>query len=470
MKVWDSASGHPEKVDTGDTLLKRAHELHLADKFEEAEKIYVQLLEQNHANPGLMATLGSLYVQMMKFGLGIHFIEAAVEKGLDQPDAYTNLALAYQRAGQYEKARGYYDRSIQGNATPEALTNYSGMFVESGDPEKCIALCEKAIEKNPNIPVAHWNLAIALLGEGQWARAWDEHEYGFKAKGMREERAVLDVPWWDGTKGKTVLVYGEQGLGDEIMFASMLPDLLKTNKVVLECHKRLETLFKKSFPGVSVHGTREETQVDWAYDEPIDYRIAIGSLGKFFRRSREAFPGTPYLKADALQKGEKFRVGISWKGGGAKMGRVQKRSIPLTWWKPILDTPNVEFVSLQYGLGKDEDLDVLDALGYDIKRCAEVDAQDYSETAKLVASCDLVISICTSVVHLAGALGVPCWVMTPKFPAWRYQNKGPMPWYRSVRLYRSPDTDQLAWHAVIGRVVDDLQDKVSGKQRLQAVA
>ena len=153
-----------------------------------------------------------------------------------------------------------------------------------------------------------------------------------------------------------------------------------------------------------------------------------------------------------------------------KIGRVQKRSIPLTWWKPILDIPNVEFVSLQYGIGKEEDLDVMDALGYDIKRPEEADAQDYYDTARLVASCDLVISICTSVIHLAGALGVPCWVMTPKFPAWRYQNQGPMPWYRSVRLYRSPDPDQLAWQAVVERVAVDLLEKVNGRQLLQAVA
>ena len=147
------------------------------------------------------------------------------------------------------------------------------------------------------------------------------------------------------------------------------------------------------------------------------------------------------------------------------MGRVQKRSIPLTWWKPILNVPNVEFVSLQYGIGKEEDLDVIDALGYEIKRPPEADAKDYYDTARLVASCDLVITINTSVVHLAGALGVPCWSMTPAFPAWRYQNKGSMPWYRSVRLYRSPLPNQEAWKAVIDRVCIDLGNLVNKKLR-----
>lgn len=152
------------------------------------------------------------------------------------------------------------------------------------------------------------------------------------------------------------------------------------------------------------------------------------------------------------------------------MGRVQKRSVPLTWWKPILDAgAEVEFVSLQYGIGKEDDLDVMDALGYDIQRPSEADAQDYNETARLVKSCDLVITICTSIVHLAGALGVPCWCATPKYPAWRYQNAGAMPWYRSVRLYRSPLAEQEGWKPVIERMRYDFEGLI-GKGQMQRVA
>ena len=451
-------------------LWEQACALHLDHRYEEAEEIYVQLLEQNHDNTGLMATLGSLYVQTGKIGLGIHFLEAAINGGMKQTDVFTNLGLAYKKAGQMKNARKYFDESIKDEPSPEALSNYSGLLIESGQDEKCIDFCERAIKEKPELPLAHWNLAISLLSEGKWDRAWDEHEWGLKTQGIREDREVLAVPVWDGKSPGTVLVYGEQGMGDEIMFASMLPDLLKTNKVVFECYHRLDTLFKRAFPGVPIYGTREDKEVAWAYDHKIDYRIPVGSLGQFYRRSREAFPGTPYLKTDPLPKGDKFRVGISWIGGGVKASRVQKRSVPLTWWKPILDIQNIEFVSLQYGTWDKDDLDIMETLGYDIKNMDEyVKATDYYETARLVASCDLVISVCTSVVHLAGALGVPCWVMTPKFPAWRYQNTGGMPWYRSVRLYRSPDVAQEAWHAVIGRMAIDLEE-LAGKQQIQRVA
>jgi ADP-heptose:LPS heptosyltransferase len=120
-------------------------------------------------------------------------------------------------------------------------------------------------------------------------------------------------------------------------------------------------------------------------------------------------------------------------------------------------------VSLQYTDCEDE-IAVVEALGYQIKQFPEVKAHDYYETAKLVQSCDLVISVCTSVVHLAGALGVPCWVMTPFAPAWRYQHKGPMPWYRSVRLYRQPDERADSWIPVVQRIGLDLEDLLNERR------
>jgi hypothetical protein len=163
----------------------------------------------------------------------------------------------------------------------------------------------------------------------------------------------------------------------------------------------------------------------------------------------------PYLKAEAAPKGEKFRVGISWTGG-QKAGRVQTRSVPLPWWPSILNN-QCEFVSLQY-TDCDAELEVMAKQGYDIKTFPEVKAEDYYETAKLVMSCDLIITVCTSVVHLAGALGVPCWVMVPSRPAWRYGVSGPMPWYRSVRLYRQRDS----WMPVVERVGFDLSELLNG--------
>jgi len=459
---------YSHKINTGDDLWNRATQLHLENDFPEAEKLYVQLLEQNSQNGGLLATLGSLYCQTGKLGLAIHLLECAIEHGVSNADILTNLGVAYRHSGQIEKGRKALEDSIKDDPTPEALTNYSGMFVESGEPEKCIELCERALAMNSELPIAHWNLAISLLGEGVWDRAWDEHEWGLKPGGLREDRVVEEVPWWDGTPGKTVHVYGEQGLGDEIMFASMLPDILKTNDVVFETHGRLETLMKRAFPTAHVYGTRTLQEIDWADKHKIEYRIAIGSLGKFYRRSVESFPGTPYMTAEPAPKGNKFRIGISWVGGGAKQGRVVKRSIPLAWWKAILDTKDVEFVSLQY-TECDREIEGAWKAGHDILVMDEyAKALDFYEAARLVASCDLVISVCNSCIHLAGALGVPCWVMTPCYPAWRYQNRGKMPWYRSVRLYRQPSPEPGTWLPVIELIAADLANLLAKQERKAA--
>lgn len=451
MDIWEEATKH-----------------HRSGQFAEAEALYDQLLTQNHKNPGLLATYGTLALQTNRNGLAIALLEASLHYGGDrQDDILSNLGVAYRNTGQPEKARKCLEESIKGSPGAPALANYAGMYIESGDQPKAVEACQKAIKEDPSLPIAHWNLALMQLAQGQWETGWDEHEWGLKTNGMRANREIGGLPEWDGSPGKKVIIYGEQGIGDEIMFASMIPDVLKTNEVILECHERLKTLFEKSF-GVTCYGTREQADPQWVLNETADARLAIGSLGKFYRRTAESFHGMPYLKADALQSSEKFRVGISWTGG-YKMGRILKRSVPLGMWKSILNVPNVEFVSLQY-TDCQEELDVMNTLGYDIKTYPEVKEHDYYKTAQLVQSCDLVISVCTSVIHLAGALGVPCWVMTPKFPAWRYQNSGKCPWYKSVRLYRNPTTDSDGWRDVVSTIGFDLDELVSSKRRILRVA
>ena len=431
-------------------------------RFGEAEKCYDMLLSQNHDNKGLLATLGTLFLQTGRYGLSISLLERSMIGRPPQSDVLSNLSIAYKGSGQQDKAIEYAERACKvGEPSAEALANYSGFFTNTGTPDKSIGLCEKALKLKPELPVAHWNLSLALLEKGIWDRGWDEHDWGLRMQkgtttAMRVDRQLGDnVPYWDGTPGKTVAVYGEQGLGDEIMFASMLPDLMKQNDVVVECHKRLKHLFEHSFPGVTFYGTREDREITWPYDHKLDYRVSIGSLGKWFRRKKEDFPGLPYLSAESAPKGEKFRVGISWTGG-QKAGRVLTRSVPLPWWPSILNN-DCEFVSLQY-TDCDAELEVMAKDGYKIKTFPEVKAEDYYETAKLVMSCDLIITVCTSVVHLAGALGVPCWVMVPNRPAWRYGVSGPMPWYKSVRLYRQVDS----WMPVVERVGFDLSELLSG--------
>lgn len=451
-------------VANGNDVFLQANKLQLEGKYAEAEEIYDQILSQNPNNHGLLATMGTLYLSMGKPGLAVCFLLRAIENKIyREPAVYSNLGLAYKHSGQVNQALKYLEKAAtMKGATAETMTSYGSMFIENGDTAKPIELFDKALKLNPKLALAHWNKSLCLLLDGQWDTAWDEYEYGYQAK-QRIDRAYGDIPVWDGSKGKTVWVYGEQGIGDEIMFASMLPDLMKDCTVILECHTRLKTLFEASF-GIKCYGTREDTDIKWPADHKIDARISIGSLGKFYRRAAESFSGEPYLKASpSIPQGRKLRVGISWTGG-MKAGRVRKRTVPLSWWATILNN-DCEFVSLQYTDCADE-IALMENKGYTIEQRPEVKAHDYMETARIVKSCDLVISVCTSVIHLAGALGVPCWCLTPNRPAWRYQNKGRMPFYKSVRLYRQPADEVGAWIPVCERVALDLSDLVGSKRQV----
>ena len=459
----------------GAKMLEEGQRLQIAGEYEKALAIYDSLMSQNYDNAGMLATVGTMFMQMGKSGLGLSMLYRASQRSPGSGDILSNLGLAYKYCGHHEKAMECLEKAIKASDEPtkETLNTYAGFHVNVGQPHIAQEYAEKAIAKDHAYATAHWNLAMSLLELGQWDRAWDEQEWGYDA-GMRVRRTILDRPQWDGTNGKTLHVYGEQGIGDEIMFASMLPDLMAAgNKVILECHPRLQTLFRKAWPDMPIFGTRTEPELDWPEAHPFDASVSIGSLGKWFRRSAESFPGTPYLKADPLPKGDKFRVGISWIGG-RKPGRVVVRSIGLPWWEPILDVPNVEFVSLQY-TDCEAELGVMKANGYDIKVIGDesgeyVKAEDYYKTAQLVASCDLVISIATSVYHLAGALGVPTWVLTPNKPAWREQASGRMPFYRSVRMYRQPKGNADMWKPVIAKVALDLRDRVNERQQERIAA
>ena len=456
-------------------LFEQANELNAQGKYDEALALYDSLLTQNHYNSHLLAAIGTILAREPKtMGLAITLLSLAVDKmpkNQKVPQEFmANLAVAYRQSGQIEKSIEYLEKALKIERTAGVLTNYGNVFVEQGNPHRAIDLLTEAITLDPSIDMTHYNLGLALLETGQWDRAWDEYEHGEREGGMRMERTYGGKARWKGPveePGRRVCVYGEQGIGDEIMFASMIPDVLKTNEVIFDCHPRLQTLFEKSFPGLKCYPTRKDSEIFWPDAEPFESRFAIGSLGKFYRRSKESFPGTAYLKADPLlPKGERLRIGISWTGGRSTQ-RVMRRTVPLSWWESILHN-NCEFVSLQYTEDCEKEIAIAEQTkGFTIQQFSEAKDREYYKTAQLVASCDLVITVCTSIVHLAGALGVPTWVMVPNRPAWRYQYKGPMPWYRSVRLYRQPAAEDAAWIPVVQKIGLDLEDYVSaqGKQR-----
>lgn len=311
---------------------------------------------------------------------------------------------------------------------------------------------------------------LGRLALGDFAGGWDDYEERWgserflaESRGWVPPALVPELtlrPTAGDLAGRRILLLGEQGAGDQVMFASALPDLLASAaSVFCVCEPRLVRLFSAAFPQAVFKGPKEAV-VD---SDEIDRVVAIGSLGAAYRRDPASFPGTPYLAprdevrarwaARLGPKPEGLRIGISWQGGAATTRR-EDRSLPLAALAPILDLPGCEIVSLQHG-------DVAEALAQRpaVRAFPPQDVHDFEELAGLVAGCDVVVSVQNSLVHLAGALGVPCLALVPHAAEWRYMARGEaMAWYRSVRLYRQPAPGD--WTPVVREVAAALAERL----------
>lgn len=490
----------------------QANELDRANKHKEAEKIYLELLNADFDNAVLQAALGMNYASVEKNGLASILLRRSLENVDDMlnafkrlgvtpksedPAAKTNfvktkkaevlnaLGTCYKHENRVDEARALFVQAQEGiELNADIQNNLGTLYINEGKPAKALEHLDLALTIHPGHPQASWNKSLAHLELGNYAIGWEHYDAGFAAN-VRADRSysTVQLPKWDGSPGKTVIVYGEQGIGDEIMFASCLPDLIaKSNLVVFDCHKKLHKLFSDSFPNIDIYPTREDEMLTWPIlpdgksRYPFDAKIAIGSLPQFFRPDLASFSGTPYLKPAVEQEatflarlhalGPKPKIGISWVGGH-KRTRIEVRSTTLEAFLPILRLNNkADFISLQYTDCQVE-LDAFEKKhGIKIHHWPEaVASNNYADTAALVANLDLVITVCTSLVHLAGSMGVPTWVLTPSRPAWRYRlDLDYMPWYgKTVTLFRqAPDT--FDWAPVIDEVVERLNDMLGAIQ------
>jgi len=307
--------------------------------------------------------------------------------------------------------------------------------------------------------------ALVRLRMHDFSGGWTDYEARRGERSFRPqalawpdgEPLILDLP---GSRkdvaGRSVLVVGEQGVGDQIMFASMIPDLIAdAGRMAGLTDIRLQSLFEASFPDVRWgHDTRGLSRGDF------DAVLPIGSLGALYRNSVDAFPAKPYLapRSDTVRlwrerlgaRTTPLRVGISWRGGVAATRR-SARSISLGDLQPLLQRNDCEFISLQYGKASAEVEAFNRTLSRPVRLFPREDIENFEQLAGLVLALDLVISVQTSLIHLCGAVGAPCLVMIPFVAEWRYGDEGAsMPWYGSVQLHRQ--AERGAWEPVIERI------------------
>ena len=279
--------------------------------------------------------------------------------------------------------------------------------------------------------------------------------------GARLAREVVEL------SGREILVGGEQGVGDEILFTSMVPDLLEAGaEVMLECDERLVDLYARSFPAVRCV-PRLDPPADEALDAAIDFQAPSGSLGLWLRAEEAAFPGRPsFLVADAeaaagfrsryAEDGGDLLVGLSW------FSLRPGKSIDLDIMEPLFEVPGVRFIDLQYGDTAQERARFERRTGHRLIHDASVDPMaDLDGFAAQVASLDLVISISNTTVHMAGALGVPVWLMLSTHLIWRWGvESSDSLWYPAARLFRQAQTGD--WPGLVERVRRELAARAAG--------
>lgn len=409
----------------------------------DAQAIYEQLLGQlDEPDPNALYQYGTMMAEQGLHGLAAYMFRGSLEHGFDAvAPVWCNLGYALKHFGRDKAALECYLRAYEldprGAAT---LVNLSGFYVNRGEPEKIEVYARKGLKTEPENPQLHTHLAMSLLEQQCYDEAWPHYEYRWDIPDKIKNKRPYTAPKWTGEKVGTLAIHGEQGIGDEILFASLVNKAKqRADRVIIECMPRLIGLFERSF-GVRCYGTHEE--LIRAEGEPGAY-VALGSLPGIL-----GLPdGSPYLVRDAQPVSR--RIGIAWRGGTPYTNK-RERTLKLEQLKPILTQPGFEFVSVQYDDGQALD----EAKEFGLPQL--VKSRDIEEAAHAISSCDLVITVCQTAVHLAGAMGIPCWVLTPQQCAWRYAGTGQkMAWYDSVKLYRQ-GADRK-WEPVIHRVAHDLR-------------
>ncbi|HPM85386.1 MAG TPA: hypothetical protein PLF81_32010, partial [Candidatus Anammoximicrobium sp.] len=404
-------------------------------------------------------------------------IDAVAQSASTPPNVPVSALAHYQRGNSWFERDGFaeaaacFEESLricpdfaEAHCNLGVTRQFQARFADS------VASLQRALQLRPDMPAAHFNLAMTLFLMGDLERGWSEYEWRWNCRnfGQRPAAASQLAPAWNGEplSGKSLLVYGEQGVGDEIMFASCVPGLLQSaGRLLLACEVRLAPLFARSFPEATVvpleslaePGERKKLG-------RIDWQTAAGSVPRLLRLCQTrpcSRPGFLLAAEDArrawkerLQElGAARKIGISWRGG-KDAAEQRRRSTTLEQWEPILTAPDCCFVNLQHGGSQAEVLDVSSRLGLTIAAWPEVNPiVDLDTFAAQIAALDLVISIDNSTMHLSAALGVPTWgiVAFPSASYWRWFGDGEdCAWYSSLRLWRKGPAD--SWDDLLGRL------------------
>jgi len=361
-----------------------------------------------------------------------------------------------------EDAIASYQRALKLKPNyPEALNNMGGEYGRLARMTEAIACLRQCIVLSPNEPDAHWNLSVALLLTGQWDEGWNEFEW--RLRRPQTPGRVYPQPLWTGQggqplAGKTLLLWWEQGFGDMMQFFRYVAVAKKSGaRVVLDVQPQLGKLFAAQGVADAVYAAGDPLP-------PFDYHAALMSVPWIVRTTIATVPrDVPYIRADKnrsaywaerLKQLPGRKIGVAW-AGRPEHANDRRRSISPALLSGLSGVSNATFITVQprpAGVTPPP-IPAVD-LGMEL--------DDFSDTAALLSQLDLLISVDTSVAHLAGALGKPVWLLLPFSPDWRWlMRREDTPWYPTMRLFRQRKLGD--WAEVISRVAGELRESLPTK-------
>ncbi|MGE3537595.1 MAG: tetratricopeptide repeat protein [Candidatus Tectimicrobiota bacterium] len=495
-----SATARLAPVLSLEAVIQQAQEQHQQGHLHDAARLYRLALQQDPTCAALHLNLGTVYqaqgalaparvhyqtaLRLQPYSASAHNNLGTILKRQEQPvaalqhyrmavqlapdfvEAQTNLGVLLQEQGDLEAAQAAYETALRHRPDDaDTHTNFGRLLQLQGHREAALAHYQAALTVQPENAVAHWNRALLWLSQGHLAQGWEAYEWRWRLPFAPRPFAL---PLWDGSElsGRTILVTAEQGLGDELLFATCVPDVLaRAQHCVLECDPRLAALLSRSFPGASVYGV-ERTQHAWLQQAPpLDVYSPAGSLPRFLRPTLAHFPAQPTWLIPDRQRSACYRATLDTLGAGAKIGIAwrSKRSrqhesrhyTSLEQWHSLLTVPRVHFVNLQYDAPEADIAAVAAAWGIPIHCLPDLDLwHDLDGLAALLSALDLIIAPRTTITALAGSLGRPVWGLTDATENWTEFGTSRCPWFPTMRVVQAPS--RTAWGLVLAQVARDL--------------
>jgi Tfp pilus assembly protein PilF len=429
-------------------------------KLDEATARYRQALALQPELAEVYSNLGNILQAQGKVDEAVACQERALALKPDLAEAHFNLGNILQDQDKLDEAAACYERAVAHKPGYAVAHHSLGRTLRHlGNVDQALVEYRRALAVQPDYAQARLSQALAQLLQGDFGAGWRNFESRWQSPDQVTPMRAYWQPLWSGEKlaAGRVLIWGEQGIGDEIMFAGLIPDAVRTgNRCALDCDARLKPLFARSFPGVDV-----VSGLDPMLDPELEIaaHLPSASLPGLFRTNSAAFAATasPYLATDVMER-ERFRAryadgrrlaGLAWYTNNRQTGR--QRSIDLPLLAPLFERSDIRWISLQYG-----DRDALEQLTAATQAPVLIDCDvdqlaDIDRFAAQIAALDMVITIDNSTAHIAGALGVPVWVMLPFAPDWRWLlERADSPWYPTMRLIRQPRRGD--WQSVVQTV------------------